>query len=118
MNLSRDGPREVWQAWHDIEGIGMHKEIDFENDIEHALVSSGGYEKGDPNTYDPETALFPADVLAFVQKTQPKVWTRLTQLDAAKAPATLLDSLVKELAYFAPTPGWIPRAPSVTATTA
>lgn len=76
----------------------MHKEIDFENDIEHALISSGGYEKGDPNTYDPEAALFPADVVTFVQKTQPKIWTRLTQLDAAKAPAMLLDSLVKELA--------------------
>lgn len=76
----------------------MHKEIDFENDIEHALITSGGYEKGDPNTYDPEAALFPADIVAFVQKTQPKIWTRLTGLDAAKAPVMLLDSLVKELA--------------------
>jgi type I restriction enzyme R subunit len=76
----------------------MHKEIDFENDIEHALVTHGGYEKGDPNAYDAEAALFPAEVVAFVQKTQPKIWTRLTQLDAAKAPAMLLDSLVKELA--------------------
>ena len=76
----------------------MHKEIDFENDIEQALISSGGYEKGDPNAYDPETALFPTDVVAFVQKTQPKIWARLTQLDAAKAAAMLLDSLVKELA--------------------
>lgn len=76
----------------------MHKEIDFENDIEHALVTHGGYEKGDPNAYDAEAALFPAEVVAFVQKTQPKIWSRLTQLDAAKAPAMLLDSLVKELA--------------------
>lgn len=76
----------------------MHKEIDFENDIEHALVSLGGYEKGNPTTYDPEAALFPPDVVAFVQKTQPKIWARLTGLDAAKAPAMLLDSLVKELA--------------------
>lgn len=76
----------------------MHKEINFENDIEHALISSGGYEKGDPNTYDPETALFPADVVAFVQNTQPKVWMRLTQLDAVKATGMLLDSLVRELA--------------------
>lgn len=76
----------------------MHKEIDFENDIEHALISSGGYEKGDPKTYDPETALFPADVVAFVQKTQPKVWDRLIKLDATKATVMLLDSLVKELA--------------------
>lgn len=76
----------------------MHKEIDFENDIEQALTSTGGYEKGDPDTYDPEAALFPADVVAFVQKTQPKIWARLTQLDADKAAAMLLDSLVKELA--------------------
>lgn len=76
----------------------MHKEIDFEKDIEHTLVNQGGYEKGDPNTYDPDIALFPADVVTFVQKTQPKIWTRLTQLDAAKASSMLLDSLVKELA--------------------
>ncbi len=76
----------------------MHKEIDFENDIEQALLSKGGYEKGAPHAYDPETALFPDDVITFVQKTQPKIWTRLTQLDATKAPSVLLDSLVKELA--------------------
>ena len=76
----------------------MHKEIDFENDIEHALTTYGGYAKGDPNGYDPAMALFPAEVLAFVQSTQPKLWARLTQLDASKAPAMLLDSLVKELA--------------------
>lgn len=76
----------------------MHKEIDFENDIEQALLTHGGYAQGDPATYDAATALFPADVLAFVQKTQPKIWQRLTGLDAAKAPAMLLDSLVKELA--------------------
>lgn len=76
----------------------MHKEIDFENAIEHALIEIGGYEKVDPSTYDPETALFPGETIAFVQKTQPKIWARLTRLDAGKASAMLLDSLVKELA--------------------
>ncbi|MEQ1638079.1 MAG: type I restriction endonuclease [Methylococcales bacterium] len=76
----------------------MHKEIDFENDIEQALINSGGYAKGDPKTYDPEIALFPAETIAFVQKTQAKIWARLTQLDASKAESLLLDSLVKELA--------------------
>lgn len=76
----------------------MHKEIDFENEIEHELISNGGYEKGDPHAYDAENALFPADVVAFVQHTQPKVWARLTMLDEHKAPTMLLDSLVKELA--------------------
>jgi len=76
----------------------MHKEIDFENAIEQALTRHGGYEKGDPSTYDAETALFPQDILAFIQTTQPKIWARLTQLDEEKAPAILLDSLAKELA--------------------
>lgn len=76
----------------------MYKEIDFENDIEHALVDTGGYKKGDNTGYDPETALFPAEITAFVQKTQPKIWVRLTQLDAHKAAAMLIDRLVKELA--------------------
>jgi type I restriction enzyme R subunit len=62
------------------------------------LINSGGYEKGGPKAYDPETALFPTDVVAFVQKTQPNIWARLTQLDAGKASAMLVDSLVKELA--------------------
>jgi hypothetical protein len=30
----------------------MHKEIDFENDIEQALISIGGYGKGEPTSYD------------------------------------------------------------------
>ncbi len=76
----------------------MYQEIDFENEIEHALISSGGYEKDYPDAYDSETALFPADVIAFVQKTQPKIWERLIKLDAAKASVMLLESLVKELA--------------------
>ena len=76
----------------------MHKEIDFENDIEQALTSpDGGYEKGDPSNYDQDMALFPADVVAFVKKTQPKIWSRLTQLDETKASTILLESLVKEL---------------------
>lgn len=75
----------------------MHKEIDFENDIEQVLTTSGGYEKGIPSTYDPEVALFPDDVVAFIQNTQPKIWSRLTQLDDKKARSILLDSLVKEL---------------------
>ena len=33
-----------------------------------------------------------------MQKTQPQIWSRIVQLDAAKAEAMLLDSLVKELA--------------------
>ncbi len=76
----------------------MHREIDFENDIEQALTGAGGYVKGDPAAYDAESALFPQDVVDFVRRTQPKIWERLEKLDAGKAAAMLVDSLVKELA--------------------
>lgn len=75
----------------------MHKEIDFENEIEQALTSAGGYAQGDPKDYDPERALFPADIIGFVQATQPKFWERLVSLNKDKAATVLVDSLVKEL---------------------
>ncbi len=112
----------------------MHREIDFENELEQALVSASGYEKREREAYDPASALFPSDVIAFVQKTQPQIWTRIVQLDAVKAETMLLDSLVKELtakgslavlrsgfkcvgktirlAYFAPNTGLDPSATS------
>ncbi|NNM58821.1 MAG: type I restriction endonuclease subunit R [Legionellales bacterium] len=75
----------------------MHQETYFENEIEDILITTGGYEKS-PAKYDPKTALFTKDVLSFVEKTQPKIWDRLQQLDAVNAEAILIDSLVKELA--------------------
>ena len=110
----------------------MHKEINFEDAIAQSLTTQGGYTAGDPNDYDSEQALFPPDVLTFVQQTQPNFWQRLTDLNKANAPTVLLDSLTKELsskgmltvlrqgfkcfgktvrlAYFAPNTGMNPAA--------
>jgi type I restriction enzyme R subunit len=75
----------------------VHTERDFESDIEAALLKSGGYFKGDPAGYDAERALFPADTVAFVQATQPRIWQYLESLHKDKTPATLIDNLAKEL---------------------
>ena len=75
----------------------MHKEINFEDAIEQALISAGGYTKGNPDDYDTERALFPSDIIGFVRDTQPKFWQRLTDLNKDKAATVLLDSLTKEL---------------------
>lgn len=75
----------------------MHREIDFENEIEQALLNEGGYVRGVAAEYDPARALFPAAVLDFVKKTQARFWERLEGLNQGKAEAVLLDSLVKEL---------------------
>lgn len=48
--------------------------------------------------YDPrQRALFPADMLGFVEATQPMIWDYLQSLHKDKTPAVLIDSLAKEL---------------------
>ena len=59
----------------------MHKEVNFEAELEQALLAEGGYAKGSPDDYDPELALFPKEILAFIQTTQPGPWARLVSLN-------------------------------------
>ncbi len=73
-----------------------HTEIRFEEAIEAALLARG-FEHGDAKGYDAEAALFPDDVIAFIQATQSKKWDGLAQLQGDATRETLLASLVKEL---------------------
>ncbi|WP_274572195.1 hypothetical protein [Neisseria leonii] len=75
----------------------MHTEQNFENEIEHSLLTEGGYSKGDPKSYDKQTALFPDDVATFIQTTQPKIWDRLQMLFKDQAPNELIKALNQEL---------------------
>jgi type I restriction enzyme R subunit len=74
-----------------------HREIAFEDAIELALIAVGGFQKGSA-AYDAALALFPDDVLAFIQATQAKTWKALTDLYGTGAGGALIDALVKELA--------------------
>jgi type I restriction enzyme R subunit len=74
-----------------------HTEFAFETAIEHHLTTAGGYEKGDRETFDPERGLFPGDVLAFIQATQPKEWDYLANIQKEKAEETLLNDLCRAL---------------------
>jgi len=75
-----------------------HKEIQFEEAIELSLTSNtGGYTKGNPKDFDAELGLFPSDVLAFVQNSQPKNWQALLDYHGDKAGETLISTLSKEL---------------------
>jgi type I restriction enzyme R subunit len=76
---------------------GQHTEYAFETAIEQHLTTVGGYEKGDWEAFDLERALFPQDVISFVQKTQPKEWEYLANLQKEKAEDTLLDDLCRAL---------------------
>ncbi|MDG4952963.1 type I restriction endonuclease [Actinobacillus equuli subsp. equuli] len=75
----------------------MHTEYDFENEIEHSLLTEGGYTQGLAKSYEKSTALFPDDVLAFIQTTQPKLWERLVMLFKNKAQDELIKALNQEL---------------------
>ncbi len=76
----------------------LHQEIELENDICAGLAAGGWlYDPKDAERYDRPRALFPADVLAWVQHTQPKAWEALTKSYGASAATTLLDRLRKQL---------------------
>jgi type I restriction enzyme R subunit len=76
---------------------GQHTELAFETALEYYLLEHSGYTKGDKDAFDPVRALFPKDVLAFIQETQPETWDYLLKLQKDKAEATLLDDLCRAL---------------------
>jgi type I restriction enzyme R subunit len=74
--------------------MSIHKEISFEDEVCAHLAANGWhYEPGDAARYDRARALFPDDVLAWVQQTQPKAWEALAKTHGAGAGAALLDRL-------------------------
>jgi type I restriction enzyme R subunit len=74
-----------------------YTETAFETAIEQGLLASGGYQKHQPTDYDEALALFPNDVISFIQDSQPKRWEQLETLLADKTCAIVLDGLAKEL---------------------
>ncbi|MBB3267529.1 type I restriction enzyme R subunit [Azospirillum sp. OGB3] len=76
----------------------LHKEIEFENDICGHLAAHGWlYDQNDAAAYDRQRALFPADVLAWVQETQPEAWEALTKSHGGSAGMVLLDRIRKQM---------------------
>ena len=68
--------------------------INFETEICQHLAANGWlYAEGDAANYDRALALYPADVLAWVQATQPQAWEILVKNHGEKAGATLLARL-------------------------
>ncbi len=78
--------------------MSIHKEISFENEICQHLSQHGWlHAEGDAAGYDRARALFPADVLAWVQATQPQAWETIAKNHGAKAEETLLTRLRDQL---------------------
>lgn len=76
--------------------MSLHHEISFEDVVCNRLAEGGWlYAPGDAATYD--RALFPADVVAWVQASQPAAWDALSKSHGAAAEATLTDRIRNQL---------------------
>lgn len=78
--------------------MSLHKEINLECEICDHLSQHGWlYAEDDAAHYDRPRTLFPLDVLAWVQETQPKAWETLSKNHGNAAADTLLNRLRDQL---------------------
>jgi type I restriction enzyme R subunit len=78
--------------------MSIHKEVRFEDEICGHLGTHGWlYDPSSAGLYDRPRALFPPDLIAWVQQTQPKVWESLSRSHGAGAETALLDRVRKQI---------------------
>ena len=78
--------------------MSLHKEVHFEDEIcEYLSIRDWLYAEDDGKKYDRARALFPEDVLAWVQDTQPKAWDAIVKNHGTHAADTLLNRLRESL---------------------
>ena len=76
----------------------LHHEIKFEDEICGWLAANGWlYADGDAARYDRARALFPDDLAAWIEASQPKAWNALTKAGMAKGLGTFCDRLRKQI---------------------
>jgi type I restriction enzyme R subunit len=78
---------------------GIHKEIRFEDAIEHHLLTHG-WTKGSVPNFDAKLGLDPVELFAFIESTQAKAWKRLVGIyggDELAARTSFLALLAKEI---------------------
>lgn len=74
--------------------MSLHKEIRLEEEIcEHLEAHGWMYETGVSAQYDRALALFPEDVIAWVQESQPAAWQALAKSHGSNADKALLERL-------------------------
>jgi type I restriction enzyme R subunit len=76
---------------------GITSENTFETAIVQSLVETGCYTQGDANGYSPELGMFKADVLQFLQSTQPRQWDKLSAIHGDDLENRIIQRLYKEM---------------------
>jgi type I restriction enzyme R subunit len=77
--------------------IKVHTEATFEESIVDDLVAHLGWAEGTPDDFDRQFALVPKDLFAFIETTQPELWTDLRKQHRNGLEPSLLDTVVKML---------------------
>lgn len=72
------------------------KELTFQNDVIAEMVA-GGWKRGNPEKYDRALALYPEDVLGFVQDTQPEQWEKFCGLYPSNPEQKFLERVAAQL---------------------
>ena len=72
------------------------KEAAFQQDIINQMIE-GGWQLGDPASYDRERALYTSDCLDYVKTTQPKSWQKYQQLYPTDPEQAFIDKLAAQL---------------------
>ena len=77
--------------------MNITTERTFEDALELALTGQGGYTAGNALDFSRELGLFKYDVIAFLQRTQPKQWDRLVAIHGEETHNRVIQRLYKEL---------------------
>jgi len=80
-----------------MQGDTAHQEKHFEAYIVQQLQKQG-WQVGDTRHYDTERALYPDDLVAWLEATQPEKWAKLCKDHPADPRGALMDRLAKTLA--------------------
>ncbi len=75
----------------------IHTETRFEAVIEEALITKGGYEKGQSSDFDAALGFFPNYVIHFLQQSQPKKWAKIEGIHKNKVAEKVIKRLQKEI---------------------
>ena len=73
------------------------KEKRFEQDIEEYLTTEGGYQKGNPKTFDREKALDVGTFVSFIRTSQPKAWERFEKIYGADSERQIVERFCREV---------------------
>ena len=73
------------------------KERRFEQDIEEYLITEGGYEKGNPSSFNRSVALDTGTFVSFIKNSQPKKWERYVRIYGADSEKQIVERFCREV---------------------